>query len=186
VKAGANALYRIQQLADTLESEIFRLHRDQHSVGRYQSVQGEKIQRGWTVEHDELEAVPQRSESIPQPELPLLGFNELEVGPDQVLVRWNDPELLHLGREDDLIRGGDLHDEIVGAASIRIFGKAQSAGGVGLRITIDQQAIDFRRSKGRGQVDSGRSFPHAALLVGYRDYASHLVLGESRDERSIT
>ena len=52
-------------------------------------------------------------------------------------------------------------------------------------IAVNEESVDFCRRKGRGQVDGSRSFPDATLLVGYRDYASHLVFGESRDGRRI-
>src|ERR1039458_4601824 len=68
---------------------------------------------------------------------------------------------------------------MIGADSFRILDQAQPARGVRLRIAIDQQRINLRCCNGRGQIDGSRSLAHAALLIGNRDDASHLVFGES-------
>ena len=38
IQAGANALYRVQQLGDAFEGEILRLHRNKHSIGGDQGI----------------------------------------------------------------------------------------------------------------------------------------------------
>ena len=62
---------------------------------------------------------------------------------------------------------------MVGADALRILGEAQAAGGVRLRIAIDQQRVHFSgRERGR-QVDGSRSLADATLLIGNSDYTSH-------------
>src|SRR6202049_5357291 len=68
---------------------------------------------------------------------------------------------------------------MIGTDSSGILGQAKSARGIRLRSAIDQQRIHLCRSDGRGQIDGSRSLTHAALLVGNRDDASHLVFRES-------
>ena len=88
-------------------------------------------------------------------------------------MRRNDPELLELGRLQRLFGGSSAHQKMIGADALGIFDQAQSARRVRLRVAINEQSIDLRCREGRGQIDSGRSFPHAALLVGNRDDTSH-------------
>ncbi len=63
IEAAADAFHRIHQLTDTFQGEIFRLHRDQHRVGGNQGVEGEQIERGWAIEHNELVALPQEDKA---------------------------------------------------------------------------------------------------------------------------
>jgi hypothetical protein len=42
-----------------------------------------------------------------------------------------------------------------------------------LRIHVDQKHSLARQGQGRRQIDGGRGFPHAALLIGDCDYAAH-------------
>ena len=43
---------------------------------------------------------------------------------------------------------------------------ANRAGGVGLRVEIDEQGVDFFLGQGSGEIDGRGGFADAALLVG--------------------
>src|SRR5580704_13176150 len=126
-----------------------------------------------------MEAIADRRESVAQAKLPTLRLNQLKVRSDQVLVRRNKPELLKLRLLQRVFGARRTHQEIVSADSLRVFGKAKTAGGVRLRIGINKQSIDFGGSNGSGQIDGGRSLAHAALLIGYSENASHSVFSEN-------
>ena len=49
-----------------------------------------------------------------------------------------------------------------------------AAGGIRLRIAVDEQRVDFSGREGSGQVDGSRSLADATLLVGNSDNASHI------------
>src|ERR1700692_1671458 len=68
--------------------------------------------------------------------------------------------------------------------ALGIFDQPQAAGGIRLRIAINDESVDFGRRKGRSKVDGGRSFAHAALLIGNSDNASHK-LSSSQSAASI-
>ena len=52
---------------------------------------------------------------------------------------------------------------------------SQAAGGISLRICVDQKNFNVAHGKGRAEVDGGRGLPHAAFLVGYCDDSTHVV-----------
>src|SRR3954466_11630278 len=69
---------------------------------------------------------------------------------------------------------------MIRADALRILDEPQAAGGIRLRIAIDEERVDFSSRKGSGQVDGGRSLADATLLVGNSDYASHEIVRRSR------
>jgi len=89
--------------------------------------------------------------------------------------------LFEFGLQQRLFGAGSSHQEIVSADSFGVFGKAQATGGVRLRIGIKEQRVDFGGGNGRREINGSRSLAYAALLVGYRENASHSVFSESRE-----
>src|SRR5271166_4686602 len=76
---------------------------------------------------------------------------------------------------------------MVSRNTLWIFHQTQAAGGIRLRIAIDKQCVHFSRREGRGEVDGSRSLPHAALLIGNSDDASHkLSRSQSHWQNSAT
>ena len=88
-------------------------------------------------------------------------------------MRRNEPELLQFGREQRFLSRRILHQQVIRADAFRILHEAQAAGGVRLRVAIDEQSIHFGSRERRSQVDSGRGLAYAALLVGNSNNASH-------------
>src|SRR4051795_9800616 len=62
---------------------------------------------------------------------------------------------------------------MVGANALWISGKAQSASGISLRITINQQRPNLCGSKGRCKIDCSSGLSHSAFLVRNSDYYAH-------------
>ena len=109
-----------------------------------------------------------------RPFAPLLR-HQLQIGADQRLTRRNDPQLLQLRQHQRLLRRRQAHQHIVRIDALRILLKPKPASSIRLRIAVDQKAINFRSRNGRGQIDSGRGFTHATLLVGDSDDSSHIL-----------
>ena len=65
---------------------------------------------------------------------------------------------------------------MVGRDPLRIPDQAESAGCIRLRIAVHEQSVNFSGRERCGQIDGGRSLANAALLVGYRNDASHLIV----------
>src|SRR5208337_3400968 len=117
-----------KQLRYTLERKVLRLHRNQNSVCRHQRVQGQQIKGRRTVQHDEVKTIEQTGERIAQTILTPLRPHQLDVGADQILVRWNYPKLFESGELWRLRGGGYAQEHVVGADAFWIFCQAQAAG----------------------------------------------------------
>ena len=141
VEARANSFHAVQQLRDSFQRKVFRLHRDQHGVCGHQCIQGKQIERRRTVQHDELEALVNRCQRIPQAELAAVRIHQLEVGTNKILVPRNNPELLKLRRQQSFLSRAFAHEQMIGADSFRVFDQAEAAGGVRLRIAVNEQSI---------------------------------------------
>ena len=61
---------------------------------------------------------------------------------------------------------GVAEQDVIEAGLVRIFGDAEAAGGVALRVGIDHQDAYVIGCQGGGEIDGGRGFPDAAFLVG--------------------
>ena len=110
--------------------------------------------------------VAQRLEGVAQAVLAKLEGHQFDVGAEQVLVRGDHAEVLELGGERRLL-GRDLaHDDLVGAVAVGIAEEAEAAGGVGLRVAVDQQRAGAERGERCREVDGGRGLADSALLVG--------------------
>src|SRR5204862_7645303 len=104
-------------------------------------------------------------------EFPVFGVNQFKIDSDQILVRRQQEQVLKISFLQSRGRVTFANQNFVGAVAVRIFGETKAAGGVRLRIAIDQQRVQFSGRKRGCEVDGGRSFPDATLLVGNSDNA---------------
>jgi hypothetical protein len=88
-------------------------------------------------------------------------------------VGWECKQAIENGRLNGQLRLGHPRKNVIGIQAVWIFYEAQAAGGVGLRIAVDQENWNLGGGKGGGQIDGGCSFTNATLLVSYSDYPSH-------------
>src|SRR6266550_4529063 len=79
IEGPANPLHRIQQLRDSFERKVFRLHRNQHCIRSDQRIQRKQIESWRTIQHDELIAITYGRERILQPEFPALAVHQFNV-----------------------------------------------------------------------------------------------------------
>src|SRR5581483_6952730 len=133
------------------------------------------VQGRRAVQHHELEAFAHPGQALPQAELAPLSLHQLQVGAAQVLGRGNQPQVLEAGRQDNLLGRGCAGDQAVSAWSAWIFSESYPAGSVRLRIAVHQQCRNLGSGKGGSQVNGRGGLAYASLLVGYRNYPSHVV-----------
>ena len=120
-----------------------------------------------------MELVAQRLQGVTQAVLALLERNQFDVGAEQIFVRRDHAEVVERGGRGGSFGGDFAHDDLVGAGAVGVAEKAESAGGVGLGVAIDQQRAYALMSERGRQVDGGGGFADSALLVGDCDDARH-------------
>src|SRR5207244_3324705 len=103
----------IEQLADAFQRKVFRLHRNEHPISSHECIERKEIKRRRTIQDDKLKAIPKQSKRVAQPKLAPLRLHQLEVGPDQILVRRNHPQLFELSELQRLFSRCSAHDDIV-------------------------------------------------------------------------
>lgn len=86
----------------------------------------------------------------------------------EVDVSGNEPEVISASGNDAVFQGAVAEQRFVNAQTLHGV-VAESAGGVGLRIEIDEEHAVASGSDGGGEVDGGRRFSDAALLVCHCD-----------------
>ncbi len=173
IELDPDAVDRVEQLGDAFEGEVLGLHRDEDGVGCDQGVEREEVERGRTVENDEVEAIAHGLERLAEAILPGVEGDELDVGTEQILVRRDDGEVLEFGGLESLLGGEFAHQDLVGVGAVGVAQEAEAAGSVGLGVAVDQEGWGLVRGERRGEVDGGGRLADSALLVGDRDDSSH-------------
>ena len=113
-----------------------------------------------------LEALADGIERVAEAVLAIVERDQLDVGAQQILVRRDDAEVRQFGGLDGGVGSDVAHQQLVGAGAVGVAQKAQAAGGVGLRIAVDQQGRGLAGGKGGSQVNGGGRLADSALLVG--------------------
>ena len=93
VEGLADALDGVEQFADAFQGEVLGLHGDEDGVGGDQGVEGEQVERGRTVEDDDLELVANGLQGVAEAVLAEFGVDQLDVGSDEVLGGGDDFEV---------------------------------------------------------------------------------------------
>ena len=146
------------------------LHRYQQTVGGAQCVQRQQLQRGRTVDENEIIAVRHLPQRGLQQELPVVHVDHLHAGAGQSLAAW---QHVAIGcGHDQLGRLCAVDERIVDAVAGGLV-HAHAAGSVGLGVKIAQQHPLARGFYGSGQVYTGGGLAHAALLIYDRNDFRH-------------
>src|SRR5438105_10577065 len=80
-------------------------------------------------------------------------------------MRWEDVEARHRGRTDHLVDVIGIDDDVVDTTAELAADNAEPAGGVALRVHVDDQPAQAELRKVGGHVDGGRGLADSALLV---------------------
>ena len=182
-KAGIeSALYDfdgVEQLAQSLEGEVFALNRDDHAVRCSEGIQGDEAQRRGAIDQNEVEFLAQRLQSLAHPLLSLSLANEFDFCTDQVDVGGQEPQV-GVARFDDGGSGVRLGNQtLVGARFDRFRIDPNARAAVGLRIRIHQEGPVFQSAEARSEVDGGGRLSDAAFLVCNGDDLAHVQNGMS-------
>ena len=94
----------VHELRDTLEGKKLALNRHDNRIGRDESIEGKKIQRGWAVDQNIRIVVPDWSEFLFQPKLPARQIDELEIRADQIFIRGDERQSFEIGASHRLSR----------------------------------------------------------------------------------
>jgi hypothetical protein len=114
-----------------------------------------------------------RFQRVAQPKLSPFLRDKLQIGTNEVLAAWNEGKQVDRGGHRDFADGCRPHQHVVDAGPGLVAGKAQAAGGIGLRVAVDQQGRETFERERRGKVDGSRRFAYAALLVDHgNDFSS--------------
>ena len=168
--AGANLRGHVQNLGKAFQPEPFALEGGEHFVAGGQGGSHQHAQGGGRV-HDAVivgTGFAQRGERLPEPGQMVAGPRQLYLHAGQVHGGGNNVQPFSAGRPDALFRRNLV--EQGGVQAGRLPGvDAQAAGGVGLRVQVNNENFLFQLGQGGGQVDSRGGLSHSPFLVGDGD-----------------
>ena len=114
------------------------------------------------------------SEDLLEHGLPLVGFEQFDLGADQVDVRRHHLKIVHLGLYQSVGDADAAYHRLVERALLVVVGReVQSGSGVRLRIGVDDQDLLLKNGEGSRQIDGGGGLAHSSLLICYCYYFSH-------------
>ena len=165
VHARLHDLDCVEQLADALEGEVLALHGDDDAVGCGQGVDRDEAEAGAAVDEDVVVVGHDGLQQAPEDALLVLEVQQLYLGADEVDVRGNDVEPLDV-RCVYYVANVHLPEQgIIYGVLYLARVDAHAAGGVGLRVGIDEEHFLLERGKGGGEVHAGCGLAHTSLLV---------------------
>src|SRR5208282_2144520 len=139
VERSANPHEGVEEFGNPLEGQILALDRNQNRITRGQRVQGQKIERGRTIEQNVFVVGADGLDELAKPEFALGKINELDGGPGEVFVRRNEIQPLHLSFLNEARVGLLENQSVVEGPASGVLGEADGAGGIGLRIAVHNE-----------------------------------------------
>ena len=116
------------------------LQRDEYRVRRDERVNGEKAERGWAIDEDEIELFGDRSEELAETVFALRLVDELELGACQAALRGKHLELFELGVANQSLGGDAIDDPSINGLPIETLRvDTESARQIRLRVHIDDK-----------------------------------------------
>jgi len=168
--AGADLRRHVQDFGQSFQPEPFALQGSQHFVAGGQGGGHQDSQGGRRI-HDAVIIgirLPQGSERFPEPGQVVAGAGQFYFHAGQVHGGGNDVQPFSAGRQDALFRSKLAEQGRVQAGHVFSV-NAHAAGGIGLRIQVNDQDFLLQLGQGGGQVDGRGGFSHSPLLVGDGD-----------------
>ena len=157
---------RIQQLADALQRIVFALNGNEDGAGSGERIEGQQAQGGRTIDQQEIVVFAGAFQRDPEAVLPGAEVDHFDFGAGEAHMRRGHVQEGNLGFPGDVGKRNLLDEYLVDAGFFSRHGHAKAAGGVGLRIQVDEQRLLFRSRQAGGQVDRGCGLSDAAFLVG--------------------
>ena len=175
VEGIANAVYGVHESGNAFKGEELALNGDEDGIGCDEGVQGQEIEGGGAVDQNELVLVANGFDLSGEDGFAIVGGNQVEIGTNEVLVGWQEIQPFSFGVTNGFVYPNAIYENLVDGGKTLRFLDSQTAGGVSLGIGIDQQDFDLARGKRGCEVDGGRGFPYAALLVGNSNDSAQVV-----------
>lgn len=152
VEGLADAVERAHEFGDAFEGEVFGLHGNEKSGSGDERVEGEKVERGGTVEKDEGVVSADGVDGVAELVLAAVEIDQLDGGADEIFAAGNELESIDLGGESRLCNGGVADEDVVDAVAGFVAGEAEATGAVGLRITVDQERLSPSRARAAARL----------------------------------
>jgi hypothetical protein len=131
---------RVEQLRDSLQAIVLALDGDDERLYRCKHVQGQETERRRAVHHDVVVVALEGLEHSTQRRFAKRALDQLQLGTDEVLGRWQQREVRKAGYgQYDVLDRVILNQCVVQRELQLELGDANAAGGVPLRIGIDQE-----------------------------------------------
>ena len=155
----------IQQLGDTLQREVLTLHGDDDRVRRRQRIHRDETQRGRAVDEDEVVVLLQRLQQMRHDLLALRQVQHLYLCTYQVYVAGDEVQPRDIRLEDGLAGIHAIDEAVVDARLHLLDIDAQTAGGVGLRVSVNEQHLLLQCRQRCRQVHGRGRLAHTSLLI---------------------
>lgn len=161
-----NALHQIENFTNPFQSEVFALDGDENFFGGDEGAGHEQADAGRAVENDEIEGGIEAEgiEGLANVEEGVVHACEIHFGPGEVEFGGKNLEVRVAGGLEQVEGAGLPQEDGVETFSGHVL-QAQAAGGVGLRIEINEEDATAREGGAGGEVDGGGGFPDASLLI---------------------
>ena len=164
IKTTLYDLDRVEQLAQTLQRQVFALYGNKHRVGRRKDIHGGVAQRWRAVDKDVVEIVAYGLQHVLDYVVAILHLGQLRVGSNKIDARRQHPELLYVGAlQNHLLGTFFAYQTLVNAVKLDI--EAQSRCGICLRISVEQENFLAQKSQRCGQIYSGGGLSYSTFLV---------------------
>lgn len=139
---------------DALQRVILALERDQEVIGGGQGIQGEQAEGGRAVQDDDIElaALANGVEQGAEASQAVFKAAQFEFDAAEIHFAGDGGQSLERGRFDPF-HGGAVTEQGTIQASAFCFLQSQAAGGVGLRVEIDEEHALAGCGHARGKVD---------------------------------
>ena len=166
----------LQQFDDAFQGEKFALQGDEQFLRGAEGVEGQQAQGRRAVDDDVIVLRAQRFEAVTQVELAGHLVHQFQFHGHQVGAGGQHVKEGRAGAADALV---DVLRRVEGGVEVVVqvfLGDTDTAGAVGLGVTVHQQHALFHDGQCGGKVDGGGRLADAAFLVGYGNDARHAVL----------
>ena len=164
--AFADFFNEVENFADPLQGKVFALDRDEDAFGGHEGAGHEEADAGRAIEDDEIKGgvVFQGGEGLADAEEGVLKGSQFDLGPGQIQFRGQHLKAGLACRLKHFHRAGLAEENGVEALAGDGF-EAESAGGVGLGVEVDQEdAVPSLRRAG-GKMNGGGRLADATFLV---------------------
>ena len=172
VELAADQRERVEQLRESLEREVLRLHGHDDLVCRDQCVDGQRAERRRAIEEREQVALADVAKTLAQDRLRARDARELDVGPGQVRRRRRHVEPLHPARHRRLPER-ELAGETVVDVRLAVLRQPKRNRCIALRVEVGEQGRIAGVGDAGAEVDGGGRLSDPALLVGDCENAAH-------------